>query len=182
HEGHLAAVAVEGVRPERQEEPLLLGPDAFDSDSGQMALVRAQQYGWRSDAALARAWGDSAARAFAGQLRAVPADPQLHVLRGLALAYAGRGPGALAEAARGLALQAPTAEGRESRNYGYFAYVAARTALLAGDRDRALAWLAESRRAHYWAGPGWLRAEPTWAPLRGDPRFVALLAEPPAGR
>ena len=163
---------------EQERLLLTLGPDAFDSDRAQMSIVRAQQYGWRGDAALARAWGDSAAREFVAQLRALPTDPQLHILRGLALGYAGQGPEALAEAARGLALQAPTAEGRESRTYGYLAYVAARTALLVGDRDRALAWLAESRRAHFVAGPGWLRAEPTWAPLRGDPRFVALLAEP----
>ena len=161
---------------------LTLGADAFDGDRFQLATVRAQQYGWRGDSALARAWGDSAAREAAVQLRAVPADPQLHVLRGLALAYAGHGREALAEAARGLALQGPTPAGRESINYAYFSYVAARAALLAGDRDRAFAWLAESRRAHYYVSPGWLRVEPTWAPLRSDPRFAALVAEQPAAR
>ena len=161
------------------EERLLLtlGADAFDGDRGQAAIVRAQQYGWRGDAALARPWGDSAAREFAGQLRAVPNDPQRHVLRGLALAYAGHGPEALAEAERGLALLAPTAAGRESPLYSYLTYVAARTALVAGDRGRALARLAESRQAHYLASPAWLRVDPTWAPLRQDPRFVALLTE-----
>ena len=160
---------------------LTLGPDAFDVDRGSVAIVRAEQYGWQGDSVLARAWGDSAAREFLLQLRAVPTDPQLHVLRGLALAYAGHAREALTEAQRGLALRASTA-GRESQTYAYFTYVAARTALLAGDRERALTWLAEARRAHYVASPAWLRVEPTWAPLRNDPRFAALAAERPAAR
>ena len=139
--------------------------------------VRAQQYGWRGDSALARARGDSAAREFAVQVRAVPTDLQRHVLRGLALAYAGKGREALAEAERGLALQAPTAADRESVNYSYFTYVAARTALRAGDRARALAWLAKARRTHY-ASPAWIRVEPTSAPLRNEPRFLARRSPP----
>jgi serine/threonine-protein kinase len=158
---------------------LTLGADAFDGDRGRWALVRAEQYDWRGDPALARAWGDSAAREFALQLRAVPTDAARHVWRGLALAYAGRGREALAQVERGMALEAPTAVGRESASYGYFAYVAARVALLAGDRERALGWLAAARQAHYYASPAWIRAEPTWAPLRSDPRFAALVAEPP---
>jgi tetratricopeptide (TPR) repeat protein len=161
---------------------LTLGPDAFDGDRGQVAIVRAQLYRWQGDSALAQAWGDSAAREFAAQLRVVPTDPQRHVLRGLGLAYAGHGREALAEAERGLALQAPTSKGRESTNYSYYTYVAARTALLAGDRERALAWLEEARRAHYFASPAWLRVEPTWAPLRSEPRFAALVAEPAAAK
>jgi len=109
-----------------------------------MFCARARQYGWRGDAALARAWGDSAAREFA--------------------------------------LQAPTSVGRESIIYAYFAYVAARTALLMGDRECAFAWLSEARRAHYFASPAWLRVDPTWAPLRTDPRFAAFVAERPVTR
>jgi serine/threonine-protein kinase len=161
---------------------LTLEPDAFDGDRAVQAFVRAQVYGWQGDSVRARAWGDSAAREFALQLRTLPTDPQRHGLRGLALAYAGHGREALAEAERGLVLWAPTAAGRESVGYAYLNYVAARTALLAGDRDRALAGLTEARRAHYFATPAWLRVEPTWAPLRGDPRFAALAADRPAAR
>jgi hypothetical protein len=161
---------------------LTLGADAFDGDRAVLAVVRAQQYGWRGDAALARTWGDSAARAFAVQLRAVPTDPKLHVLRGLALAYAGHRPEALLEAESSLTLLTPTPSGRESLNYGYVSYVAARTALLVGDRERALSWLAESRGAHYFVTPAWLRVDPTWAPLRQDPRFSAFTSEPHVGR
>jgi Flp pilus assembly protein TadD len=170
---HLARYYDLGWVLDADQERLLLslGPDAFDGDRANFAIVRAQQYGWRGDTALARAWGDSAAREFATQLRDAPSDPQLHMLRGLALAYAGGGRKGLAEAERGLVLAAAN---RESAQYAYFAYVAARAALLVGDRDAALGWLAESRRAHHSAGPAWLRVEPTWKPLRGDPRFAAL--------
>jgi len=122
--------------------------------------------------------GDSAARAFAAQLRALPTGLQVHVLCGLALAYSGRGPDALTEAERGLALQAPTPAGRESFAYAYLNYVAARTALPVGDRDCALGWLAEARRARHFASPAWLRVDPSWAPIRTDRLFVALFAAP----
>jgi hypothetical protein len=64
-------------------------------------------------------------------------------------------------------------------NYAYLAYVGARAALVAGDRDRALAWLADARRYHYYATPAWLGVEPSWTPLRGDPRFAAMVAASP---
>ena len=153
---------------------LTLGPEAFGGDRSTMAIVRAEQYGWLGDTAQARAWGDTAARYFAVNVRATPNDPQQHVLLGLALAYAGHGREALTEVERGLALQGPTAETRQSLWYAYFSYMAARTALLTGDRNRALAWLSDARQYHYLATPAWLRVDPTWTALRGDPRFAAL--------
>jgi hypothetical protein len=75
---------------------------------------------------------------------------------------------------RGLALQGPTAEGRQSPWYAYFSYLAARAALLAGDRDRALGWLSDAERYHYLVTPAWLRVDPTWTAIRSDPRFTAL--------
>ncbi|MEP6731914.1 MAG: protein kinase [bacterium] len=153
---------------------LTLSPETFGGDRSTMAIVRAEQYGWSGDMAQARAWGDTAARYFAVNLRTTPSDPQQHVMRGLALAYAGHSREALTEVERGLALQGPTAEARQSLFYAYFSYVAARTALVAGDRDRALAWLSDARRYHYLVTPEWLRADPTWTAIRGDPRFAPL--------
>ena len=157
---------------------LSLGADAFDDDRASMAIIRAQQHGWHGDTALARVWGDSAVQAYTADFRAAPDDPLMRVMRGLLLAYAGRRKEAFTEVERGLALHARTPEGRESFLYSYLVYVAARTALLVGDRERALVWLTEARRAHYYASPAWLRVDPTWAPLRNDPRFAALLAAP----
>ena len=48
---------------------LSLGPEAYDDDPASIAIVRAQLYGWRGDVAASRAWGDSAQRHFADQMR-----------------------------------------------------------------------------------------------------------------
>ena len=57
----------------------------------------------------------------------------------------------------------------------YFTYVAARAALVAGDKGKALEWLGESLRLRYFVTPAWLRIDPTWNSLRGDPRFEKLV-------
>ena len=161
-----------------EQQVLALGPEEFDDDRATWALVRAQQYHWRGDTALARAWGDSANREGARQLRDRPGDAQMHVLRGLALAYAGRAREGMAESARGLELGAPDTLATRSINYAYYTYIAARAALVAGDRDKAIELLGEAMRLRYFVTPAWLRIDPTWKSLRGDPRFEKLSTEP----
>ena len=157
---------------------LALGPEAFDNDRALWGYARAQQYAWTGDAAHARAWGDTASREFFAQLKDLPNEPRRRILLGLSLAYAGHGREAMNESARGLALaRADTAATMSSLN-AYCTYVSARTALLAGDRDKALELLAESMRVRYYATPAWLRIDPTWESLRGDPRFEKLATTP----
>ena len=103
---------------------------------------------------------------------------QMHVLRGLALAYAGNAREGMAESARGLDLGAPDPLATRSINYAYYTYVSARTALVAGDRDKAIELLGEAMRLRYFVTPAWLRIDPTWKSLRGDPRFEKLSTEP----
>jgi hypothetical protein len=55
-------------------------------------------------------------------------------------------------------------------------YVAARTAIAAGDSGQALTGLSESRRRHYYASPAWIRLDPSFKPLLGDPKFEQVLA------
>ena len=62
----------------RQQRLLSLGAEHFDDDRATWSIVRAQVYGWRGDSALARAWGDTAAREFGAQVRANPDDAQRH--------------------------------------------------------------------------------------------------------
>jgi hypothetical protein len=65
-----------------------------------------------------------------------------------------------------------------SINYAYYTYVSARTAVVAGDRGKAIELLGEALRLRYFVTPAWLRIDPTWKSLRGDPRFEKLSTEP----
>jgi eukaryotic-like serine/threonine-protein kinase len=160
------------------QQLLALGPEAFGNERGAWAYARAEQYGWSGDTVQARAWGDSASRAIGAELKEKPNDAQRHVALGLMLAYAGRGREAMDESARGLALVRADTAARMSMPNAGSTYTAAWTALIAGDRDKALELLAESMRLGTYVTPAWLRIDPTWKSLRGDPRFEKLATAP----
>jgi Flp pilus assembly protein TadD len=154
-----------------QRLALTLGPEAYDQDPAGLAIVRAQLYGWRGDQAASRAWGDSAQRHFAAQLREVPNDPQRHSLRGLALAYAGRRDEALVEGERGVALLPVEKDGETGP---YLMHVLARIYVHTGQPEKALDLLEKLLTMPYFLSPAWLRIDPEFAPLRGNPRFERL--------
>jgi serine/threonine-protein kinase len=157
----------------RQQRLLTLEPEVFDNDRANWAIVRAQVYGWRGDAALARAWGDTAVRGFAAQVREAPDDAQRQVFLGLALAYAGHRSEALAAGERGMALLPVE---RDYQNGTYVRLQMARIHLLLGDREKALDLLEAILAKPYYLSPGWLRIDPTYASLKGNPRFEKLSA------
>jgi serine/threonine-protein kinase len=154
-----------------QRLALSLGPEAFDDDSAVVAIVRAQIYGWRGDQAASRAWGDSAQRRFAGQVRDTPNDAQRHVFRGLALAYAGQREQAVAEGERGVALVPADKDAVTSR---YLTHQLARIYLRAGQPEKALDQLEKVMALPYFLSPAWLRIDPEFVPLHGNPRFERL--------
>ena len=156
-----------------QRRVLGFGPEQFDDDRASWAIVRAQLYGWRGDSASARAWGDSAARELTTQLRATPNDAQLHTLLGLALAYAGRHSEAVTEGKRGVSLL-PVEQ--DALNGPYMQHQLARIYLLGGEREKALDLVETLLARPYYLSAGWLRIDPTFAPLKGNPRFEKLAA------
>jgi serine/threonine-protein kinase len=156
-----------------QRRLLSLGAEHFDGDRAIWSIVRAQVYGWRGDSAMARVWGDTAAREFDVQMRLSPEDAQRHAFHGLSLAYAGRAAEAIAEGQRGVALLPVE---RDAVNGPYQLHLLARIYLLAGERERALDMLDGLLARPYFLSPGWLRIDPTFASLEGNPRFEKLAA------
>ena len=152
---------------------LTLGPELFGDARAAWALARAQIHHHLGDVPLTRAYADSARIAYGQQLESAPNDPQANSLYGLALAYLGRGPEAIAAGERGMGL-APIARDAWSGPYNQHQLV--RIHLLLGNRDRALELLPPLLTVPYALSPGWLRIDPTFDPLRDDPRFEKLAA------
>jgi serine/threonine-protein kinase len=152
---------------------LRLRPDAFDDSRGTWGIVLAQQYALHGDMTHARIYADSARLGFDAELKVTPDDAQRHVFRGLALAYLGRKDEAVREVERALVL-APLAS--NAFNNPYFQHQAARVYLLVGDTANALDLLEPLLRKPYYLSPAWLRIDPNFAPLRGNPRFERLIA------
>ncbi|HET7599657.1 MAG TPA: hypothetical protein VFK09_05170, partial [Gemmatimonadales bacterium] len=158
---------------DQQRELLALPPAAFDNDVATWAIVRAQTYALRGDKANARIFADSARRLISEQLRDTPDDAQRHVFLGLALAYLGRKQEAIAEGERGAALNPIS---RDAYQGTYFQHQLTRIYLLVNEPDRALDRLEPLLRQPCYLSPGWLRIDPTFAPLKGNPRFERLIA------
>ena len=157
-----------------QERTLLgLTPAAFDDSREDWATVLAEQYGLRGDRARSRAFADSASVAYEGALKVAPADAGLHVEYGLVLAYLGRKAEAIANGQRAVALL-PIA--RDARDGPYMQHQLVRIYLILGENEKALDALEPLLKVPYYLSPGWLKIDPTFAPLRGNPRFERLTA------
>jgi serine/threonine-protein kinase len=162
------------VLDEAQQRILLrLPPSAFFDDPAAWGSVFMQTYAQRGDQARARAYADTAHAAFEAQLRDAPTDPQLHTLNGLALAYAGRYDEAIAAGERGVALLPIS---KDAQSGTYYQHQLVRIYILAGNHEKALDRLEPLLQVPYHLSPGWLRIDPAFAPLKGNPRFEKLLA------
>src|SRR5687767_9066607 len=175
--GDLGSNALDWVlAPPDVRRLLALGPEAFPDGRTGMALARARQYYRLGDSTRRRQWADSAQRLRRVELRDVPDDARLVIGLASAEAFRGRGAAALDLARRAVATERRLAGGAVSRNLPEILYFAAEVAVVAGERDAALAWLGELLATPSIYTPAYLRVDPTWAPLRGGPRFEALLA------
>ncbi len=163
------------LSPADMRRLLALGPEAFADGASGMALVRARQYRLQGDSARMRAWADTAQRLKQIELREAPDDTRLLIGLASAQAFHGRGTAALELARRAIATERRLAGGGVTRNLPEILYFAAEAAVVAGERDAALEWLEELLAIASVYTPAWLRVDPTWAPLRGDQRFEALL-------
>ncbi|HMA03965.1 MAG TPA: protein kinase [Gemmatimonadaceae bacterium] len=156
-----------------QERSLLsLGDDAFDNDSTTRAIVFAQQYRFRGDSSRMRAYADTAQAGFARQLKDVPGDRQRQVLYGLMLSYLGRRKDAIAFGDKA----ADTVAAVSGTTGLYYRHQTARIYIALGEQGKALDILEYLLKQPYYLTPEWLKIDPNFAPLRGNPRFQRIIA------
>jgi tetratricopeptide (TPR) repeat protein len=162
------------VLDEGQREILVsLQPSAFDEDRGVWGLCLAQAYALKRDAANVRSHAEEARKAFEEQLRENPQDNQRHVLLGLALAYLGRKEEAIQQGERAVGLVPVT---KDAYFGPYYAHQLARIYILVHEPEKALDRLEPLLKIPYWLSPRWLSIDPTFDPLRKNPRFQKLVA------
>ena len=135
-------------------------------------IVLAQTYALRGDTAKARVYADSARLAFEEQLQATPQDAQRHVVprarAGLPGPQGGGDPG-------GRARRGAPADQPRCLLGPYVQHQLARIYLLVGEPEKALDQLEPLLKIPYYLSPGWLKIDPNFAPLRGNPRFERLV-------
>ena len=73
----------------------------------------------------------------------------------------------------------PTAVNRRTRN---FRHLLVRVNIPNGEQERALDVLEPLLKQPYFLSPGWLKVDPTFDPLRNNPRFKRLVEEAPGSR
>jgi len=159
---------------EPQRDLLLrLTPSAFDEDRGSWGLSLAQVDALRKDAANARLHAGEAAKALEEQLKSAHQDAGLHAYLGVALAYLGRKAEAIREAQQAVALRPIS---KDATNAPYFRHQLARVYILTGEPEKAIDELEAILKVPYYVTPAWLKIDPNFDPLSGNPRFEKLVA------
>ncbi|MGE5728389.1 MAG: protein kinase domain-containing protein [Gemmatimonas sp.] len=162
------------VLDEQQQQLLLrLSPAAFDDDRSTWGIVLAQMYALRGDSLRMRAYADSARVAIEKILVSTPDDAQRRVFHGLALAYLGKRAEAVREGEKAAASLPISKDGYTGP---YIQQLLVRIYMLTGDKNKALDHLEPLLKVPYHLSPGWLKIDPTFAPLRGEPRFQKMVA------
>jgi len=149
-----------------------LRPSAFDNDVGAWGVTLAGLYSVEGDRRRAAAYGDSARAAIEQQLTATPEDAQRNLFLGLALAFAGHKAEAIRAGLHGASL-GPISSDAQSGTY--FQHQLVRIYLLVGEPEKALDVLEPLLKIPYYLSPGWLKIDPTFDPLRSNPRFKKLV-------
>src|SRR5687768_16299744 len=106
--------------------------------------------------------------ALEAQLKDCPDDEQHLVLMRLAIGYLGRRDEAVTEGKRGVVLL-PVSKDAYAGPYNQ--HQLARLYILLGEPEKALDQLEPLLKIPYYLSPGWLKIDPTFDPLRGNPRF-----------
>jgi TolB-like protein/tetratricopeptide (TPR) repeat protein/tRNA A-37 threonylcarbamoyl transferase component Bud32 len=155
-----------------QQMLVTLSPAEFDGDRVNWGFALTQSWWLRGDQARTKAYADSTVAALEARLRGQK-DPERQAILAVALAYAGRKAEALRNGEQAVA---------EVRRAGavdlepYVQHQLVRAYILTGEHEKALDVLEEVVQKPYDLTPGWLRIDPNFTPLRGNPRFERLVA------
>jgi eukaryotic-like serine/threonine-protein kinase len=171
------------VLDESQQQLLLrLTPGAFDHNRATWGSILAQTYVLRGDTAKARVYADTARIAFEQQLEDAAKKGSSvmvstfyatqHAFHGLALAYLGEKTAAVQEGQRAMALSPIS---RDAFVGPYMGLQLARIYLVVGQPEKSLDQLQTLLKVPYYISPEWLKIDPNFAPLRGNPRFERLI-------
>ncbi len=150
-------------------------PTSFDGDTARYHLLAAEAAHYRDREAAARAHGDSASVLLERQIRAQADDAKLLARLGLAHARAGRKRDAIAAGRRAAELMPPD----KDANSGPFVLThLAEIYTIVGEPDLAIQTLRPLLTVPSWISVPELESDPTWASLRGHPRFGELAPTP----
>ncbi|HKP28854.1 MAG TPA: protein kinase [Gemmatimonadales bacterium] len=157
---------------ESQDLLLRLPPAAFGGDRGGWAIILAQTYLLRGDTARARVYADSARIENDRVLADTPNDDQRNSFQGIAHAILGHKAEAIRYGEHALQI---TPMSRDAYTGVYLKYLLARTLLIVGEPERAIDQLDSILRLPFYVSKAWLKVDPEWDSLRGNPRFQKLL-------
>jgi len=158
---------------EQQRVLLRLRPEAFDGDRVAWSVTLTQTHFLQGNVAAGRAYADSARIELE---RAIAANPRNALARGnigLTLALLGRRAEALAEVERAMQLEPVATNGITGPFLVHFLVL---SHLALGEEEAALDRLEPLLRIPYYVSAAWLRIDPTFDRLRGNPRFERLVA------
>ena len=126
------------------------------------------------ETARAREGFETARRLLEAEVRAIPEDARYHSSLGVACAGLGLSDEAVREGQRGVELLPIS----KDAVYGIpYVIDLAHIYALIGEPEKAVAQLEYLMSRPGWISAPWLRMDPRWRPLRGNPSFEALLAK-----
>ena len=139
--------------------------------ASQVLLAQAQDAWLRNQPAAARLAADSAAIVLTARLATQGGQPALRTALAQALAFGGHREAAAVQIDSAWALESVRTNGFDGAMSGV---LLAEAAALVGDRVRALRLIRELLEAPGLLTPAWLRVDPYFESLRGDPEFRRL--------
>jgi tetratricopeptide (TPR) repeat protein len=137
-------------------------------------LLLAQIYGFMNRPELMKANYDSAWIILEGEIRTHPEDSRMHSSLGIAYAGFGRKADAIREGQRGVDLMPVS---KEFLRGAYRLWDLAKIYTMVGEREKAVDLLQQILSMPSDFSIAWVRGDPTWAPLRNNPRFQKLITE-----